>query len=733
MSDTGSQTSEAATLSSRSAKILEILANRRPFAKRANQTVEQLRLVSAALAEFVQFLPNMLQRDIPEESRNKISQLERQIPALQASITKQQADLLQLALRFGRNTLNIGIVGNARQGKSTFLQALTGLTNEEIPAAETDHCTGAPSLIINHKDTYADVEYFSESGFLQEIISPFYMQLSLTPLPTSFHAFMSAPLAAPNRKLSATEDALYDKLKYRHMAAKEYQQFLGKPPERIGKDKIRSCIAQQDVNGKKIATWLAVRMATIYCPFRVADAGGISVCDTPGLGDFVCGAEDSLVQNIGRNLDAVLMLKRTPKGGIATPEDTQLYDLLPKAVNEFEPSSWSYFIVNRDGTENETKSFESQIQQKIQCRRFITLDARNSGDVLNRFDSILEDIASNQQALDRTLSDARFETLKAIIAQTGSLLDEAKTALPKSVRSDVMGAAELHSLFDPLWNTVAHHLQHLTHSYRESRDKTGRLNEQVDGIQGAVLAQVRKRLEQVQPSDYAGQGLPQFTSDMFHELRVTLATAFDKLDDDLTESIDILRSEVCEIFWSHGRLKGLFEASNPQLWLRQLAEAWKSLDDGRPMAGVIARFANTEFTFRGYLLAKVRGTLDPLDEESTASVHYRFAIGNKWDDVRGKLWSACNNAVADCADVLKGLSVDKNGALFSCNEQFTDGVLRLGGWNRARQLWANFYDEYKSEIWAERFSKIEVNKALRRDWDSCVLKLESALQSLISE
>lgn len=151
------------------------------------------------------------------------------------------------------------------------------------------------------------------------------------------------------------------------------------------------------------------------------------------------------------------------------------------------------------------------------------------------------------------------------------------------------------------------------------------------------------------------------------------------------------------------------------------------------MANVIERFANTEFTFRGYLLAKIRATLDPLDEESHASAHYRFAVGNKWEDVRGKLWSACNVAITECSDVLKGLSVDKNGALFSCNEQFTDGVLRLGGWNKARQLWANFFDEYKSEIWVERFSRIEVNKALRREWEGRLLKLESALKPLASE
>ena len=610
------------------------------------------------------------------------------------------------------------------------MQALTGLTSEEIPAAETDHCTGAPSLIINNKDTYADIEFFTESGFLQEIIAPFYSHLSLTPLPTSFQAFAAGPLATPNRKLSATEEAIYDRLKYRHAAAREYQPFLGKPVDRVERGRIRSSIAQQDANGNKISMWLAVKMATIYCPFSVSDAGSISVCDTPGLGDFVCGADDSLVHNIGRNLDAVLMLKRTPKGGIAAPEDTQLYDLLPKAVNEFDPKDWSYFIVNRDGSENETKSFENQIQQRIQCRRFLTLDARNAAEVLLSFDTILQDIASNQMKLDVALSEARFDNVRALATQVARIVAEAKTALPKHVGSDGMGTAELHTLFHPLWGQVSVQLKMLTHSYRDSRDNASKLNEQVDAIQGSVLAEVRRRLEQVQPSDYAGQGLATFTSDLSHELRVTLATAFDRLDDNLTESIDLLRSEVCKVFWNAGSLKALFDESDPQRWLRKLAEAWRSLDNGHAMSSVIARFANTEFTFRGYLLAKVRSTLDPLDEESLLSKPYRWEVGDKWEDVRQKLWSACNVAAEECSKVLKGLSVDKNGAIFSCNEQFTDGVLRLGGYYNAKQLWTNFYDEYKSEIWADRFSKIEVNKALRREWETRVRELDAALKNL---
>ena len=714
---------------SRTETINRIIANRQPFATKAEVTVENLRLIDASLSELNTMILR-LQRDVPEDTKQKLLRVQSKIPLLQAEITTQQSKLQELKLRFSRSTLNIGIVGNARQGKSTFLQALTGLTSEEIPAAEIDHCTGAPSLIINHGESYADIEFFSENVFLQETVIPFYQQLSLSPHPTTFAAFVSSPLATPTRKLSATEEALYEKLRHRHESVDEYKSFLGKPTERIAKDKIRSYIAQQSSDGTRIATWLAVKMATIYCPFTLTDAGSISVCDTPGLGDFVCGEGDALAKNIGKNLDAVLMLKRTPKGGIATPEDTQLYDLLNKALEEFDPKDWSYFVINRDGTDNETKSFEKQIAQKIQCRKFITLDARRQEDVLFSFDDILQDIADNQPILDATLSDLRFQHVSQLENKLNSLLDEAKTVLPKSVGGDGIGMAELRTLFDPLWNNVAQELTALTSSYRESRDKSGKLNQQVDQIHESVLSNVRKRLESIQPSDFAGQKLPQFSSDLFHELRVTIAMAFDKLDDDLAESIDTLRSEVCDVFWESGRLSGIFDQSDPQLWLRDLASAWRSIDNGSGMAAVIERFANTGFTFRGYLLAKVRSSLDPLDEEEQESIHYRYAIGNSWEDVRLKLWSACNVSVDGCCKVLKGMSVDKNGALFSCNEQFTDGVLRLGGWHNAQQLWANFYDEYKSEIWSERFAKIEVNKALRRDWDGVVSKLNMAIQNI---
>ncbi len=60
--------------------------------------------------------------------------------------------------RFSRNTINIAVVGTARQGKSKFLQTVSGLDDRCIPAFPGDHCTGAASIIENSDNENVEVE-----------------------------------------------------------------------------------------------------------------------------------------------------------------------------------------------------------------------------------------------------------------------------------------------------------------------------------------------------------------------------------------------------------------------------------------------------------------------------------------------------------------------------------------------------------------------------------------------
>ena len=81
-------------------------------------------------------------------------------------------NLTLLQKRFNRESVRIAFIGFERQGKSTFLQSMTGLPNEVIPAYDGTSCTGAVSVIHNQKTQSpfrAEIEFYSVQEFLNNV------------------------------------------------------------------------------------------------------------------------------------------------------------------------------------------------------------------------------------------------------------------------------------------------------------------------------------------------------------------------------------------------------------------------------------------------------------------------------------------------------------------------------------------------------------------------------------
>ena len=114
---------------------------------------------------------------------------------LKNKIIKEKQEFNKLIKRFKRETLNIGVVGIARQGKSTLLQSLSGLDNSHIPSSSGLPCTSVQSTIHNHseKKTYGKVYFYSESEFIKEILTPYYEELKFNPIPKSLVEFKDLP------------------------------------------------------------------------------------------------------------------------------------------------------------------------------------------------------------------------------------------------------------------------------------------------------------------------------------------------------------------------------------------------------------------------------------------------------------------------------------------------------------------------------------------------------------
>jgi hypothetical protein len=109
--------------------------------------------------------------DAPTELGQLSLTLSDGLPRIKARVAEFQAKLANLAVRFAKGTVNIGVAGKARQGKSTLLQAISGLDSSVIPANNGMACTGAKSKIIHAEDNpRAVIEFHSKEEFLYDIV-----------------------------------------------------------------------------------------------------------------------------------------------------------------------------------------------------------------------------------------------------------------------------------------------------------------------------------------------------------------------------------------------------------------------------------------------------------------------------------------------------------------------------------------------------------------------------------
>ncbi len=72
-----------------------------------------------------------------------------EIRDLQQAIAALTPDLVAIRNRIDRDTVNIGVIGRAKAGKSTLLRTITDLGEEAIPSTELNPTTAARSRILH--------------------------------------------------------------------------------------------------------------------------------------------------------------------------------------------------------------------------------------------------------------------------------------------------------------------------------------------------------------------------------------------------------------------------------------------------------------------------------------------------------------------------------------------------------------------------------------------------------
>ncbi len=346
------------------AKIREVRAQKRPEVEKNLQKIDALlstlndaHLRKEAIATSYPELAPVMNGVSFNEAENRL---------LEAKAACEAA-----LLRLRRDSLNIGVAGKARQGKSKILQMLTGLGDKQIPTGDGGFCTASRSVVHNGDVQSATIHFLTETALLTQKVYPSFAPLGTewgigkTTPPGSLSAFLDASLPTKQdiknsgAKKSAQDNwtkvlALQSDLKDETLRAK-----LGAAPESISDmNSIRDFLVKD--GGQK--AYQVVDYVEIETPFPDNLPKGMTVYDIPGLEDPTPGIREAMLKSIKEDADIVFFLRLPVASGDGWGDaDEKALDMLSEVYpsNEVDINDWVQVILNEWPAKNNRKNAES--------------------------------------------------------------------------------------------------------------------------------------------------------------------------------------------------------------------------------------------------------------------------------------------------------------------------------------------------------------------------------------
>lgn len=758
----------------RTERIDAILKKRQETAAVVDGYHKWLRRAQGALIEFKDKVLSdfAVQDKIP--TQNGRPSFSEQASQLMEDMSLADSSFVKLGNHFAKRTISIAVVGIARNGKSTFLQSLTGLDNDQIPAQDGNACTSTQSLIVNDNGgRWAKAFYYTREEFLQ-VISNCY-QLMKWGVP-SFNT-ISGFLEDFGKRSAPDELALknvWEQLKLYHGHIRELDDNVFIPrldSESLDMAKVKETVTYDE--GVTRHQNIAVSRVEIHCPFPAEDVGAVSVVDTPGLNAASQERDKMILTDVlNRTADFVLFVQ-IPESLPVSAAVSQMFDLCKSCFNQHSGSTLkdrAFFVANqavvkdrhsgaitRDGTtqlynDNLQKAFE---KGEIPAERIIRVDVSKPEDVrqmvldpmidyltkefpildgeevkvvendVNGFRSRLERLAADAHAafgLDRTIDHDGFRKL---LEQFDAFFPHFSGKLTRIVdeKAPVEYQAD-DSDEQPIDNPFVKKVSEVFQSYKDEIENT-----------------LSVETVQFEMDRLPGQGGAAFYNLLSH-LRCRVRDCFSKVEDACFGMVEDAKTEMSSVFVAPlpsggglGNVAALKDSEGKPLsgsaFFHALADLCKEATGKTGCRSLVAqfkKFADFELKFSGFLEHRVSVALTPLRQGTCVAVlgkHPDFGSAESIRSALLKLGDEAVNRVA-CALVEKSAS-EPNQAIFAVLENFVDRTLRTQGMEKE---WQEFYEIVRAEVWPEVFdphSTTNVRVSVLRERVDALSQLAKAL------
>ncbi|MCL2930966.1 MAG: dynamin family protein [Trichodesmium sp. MAG_R03] len=627
-----------------------------------------------------------------------------------------------LRQRLNRDTINIGVVGLARQGKSTFLQNVAGLTNEQdqeiIPSSDRLPCTTVQSNIYHHEgDTYAKVYFHSESSFIEQIITPYYRELGFKNIPKNLNQFANLPFPSKpiNHHHSAKAEAIYEHLRmdyYVHI--NKYSSLLQSEKRfiRVQKSEIRKYVSQSydAKSNPQFFNHLAVEKVEIFCTFPEVGVKKIALVDMPGLGDTRLGDTERMIKALAEDIDFILLIRRPGKkgtGDFLRREDVNLYDVASQALKDKLPlKEWVFMLLNQDG-ENEQLSLDfnnTMASKGIHVKQCLKANCKNSKAANQVMEKVLHYLIKNMQNLDKQYMSAALKDLSNFQTWIEEKLQEIRQAIAGYADIDTeyvqlreLFLAELYESIEGFRKKLREELSEPNKNFKEQVDQAINRCKKPENIPNFKdIKTLAKR-----------KGIDRAYFLAIQQMRPSILQHFHTIEDGLKDYHNQTKSDLADIFIDLG-IGSLVNAENADFW-EAFAELLAQKNNLPNLARGFKFIASFEVMYKGFMQSYV---WQKISEVISPDPVQPINTPENIDNILTNLQQRHQIAIEVCQKTLNQLGISVNRTRVSMVEEFADHITRAKG---VELEWEILLSKNRSQIWSQ-FQELETQQELQKKW-----------------
>lgn len=642
-----------------------------------------------------------------------------------------------VAARFSRATVNIGVSGSARVGKSTLLQSISGLSDEQIPTGRDIPVTAVRSRIYHStRPPVALLRLHSAETFLGEVISPYHQALHLTRVPGTIEEFRAwgYPDSAEGLAARAGDVALLVRLREMQQALWSYEQDLTGGTKSVQLAELRPYVAyptsaERAAGGRLEHRYLAVKDVRIDCEFPEADVDKLGIVDLPGLGEVAADAEKHHVTGLRHDVDVVLLVKRAAEGmAYWSAADAQAINLLDEARGSIrDRGDFVYIVINgRAADKALAEALRADIVRQVndgQENSYFTIlgtDAASPESVRKDVLSpLLHALADRLPVMDREFLAGAADLAEAVSSRIGLATQEIAAVLSRlksssgNVREDVEARAErLRVDVSRALSRLVEQLRVQATSEDDDPEYVAAVDEAyqqartwiADGFGVGEQAWCDKAQDAFVLDKHAGR----YAGDELNRIRVEISKFFTGLNDYFSSRVEETRRQVGMILRDNfGDL--LAETGSPgeptgtNLLARASALFAEAEDACLTLGDSVQVLLDLRLEYRTQFHPRVRELLDGLNAQlanPATGEPMQAVVVNLNEDGAHQLFRYCAQRARQAAwETRKALLAEKVTPLlviYAAVEQFEDAFIRSGD---SAQEFERFAFSYRDELW----------------------------------